>query len=88
MVMTAVIAPARTPEEERCHRRAAWPIRQFRLGEEPGEDLSATTTAEERLAMMWPLAVDAFCVRGGSSAASPRAHWPVKVRRLGDPEAD
>jgi hypothetical protein len=86
--MTTVIAPVRTPEEERRRRRAAWPIRQFRLGEEPGDDLAATTTAEERLAMMWPLAVDAFCVGGLPNVASPRAHWPVKVRRLGDPEAD
>lgn len=77
-----------TAAEERRRKRAAWPIRQFRLGEEPGEDLSATTSAEERLAMMWPMAVDAFCVRGASSAAPPRADWPVRVRRLGDPEAD
>lgn len=86
--MTAVIAPARTPEEERRHRRAAWPIRQFRLGEEPGEDLSASTTAEDRLAMMWPLALDAFSLGAAEGKALPRADWPVKVRRLGEPEAD
>jgi len=86
--MSSGPAPVDTAAEERRRKRAAWPIRQFRLGGEPSEDLSATTTAEGRLAMMWPLAVDAFCVRGVSSAASPRAAWPVKVRRLGDPEAD
>lgn len=88
MAMNAAIAPTGTPEEERRHRRASWPIRQFRLGEEPGEDLSATTTAEERLSMMWPLALDAFSAGNSLSEALPRADWPVKVRRLGDPEAD
>jgi hypothetical protein len=86
--MTAVIAPIRTPEEERRHRRAAWPVRQFRLGEEPGEDLSATTTAQERLAMMWPLALDAFSAGRVLSPAPPRAEWPVKVGRLDELEAD
>lgn len=29
-----------------------WPVRVYRLGEEPTDDLSATTTADERLAMV------------------------------------
>ena len=88
MVMNATIAPVRTPEEERRHRRADWPVRRFRLGDEPDEDLSSTSTAEERLAMMWPLALDAFSLANESLESSPRSHWPVKVRRLGDPEVD
>ena len=88
MVMSVATATARTPEEERRHRRAAWPIRQFPLGEEPGDDLSAVTTAEERLEMMWVLALDAFSPRSSWTPAPPRADWVVKVRRLGDPEAD
>lgn len=39
-------------------------MRSFRLGEEPGDDLSDTTTAAERLAMMWPLAVEAWTLSG------------------------
>ena len=40
--------------EARRTARAGWPVRKFRLEDAPGPDLSATTTAEERLAMMWP----------------------------------
>ena len=86
--MTAVIPHAGTPEEERRRRRATWPIRHFRLGEEPGDDLATMLTAEERVAMMWPLAVDGFCMRDARPAVLPRSGWPVKVRRLGDPEVD
>ncbi len=48
----------------RRRARAAWPARVFELGREPSDDLSDRTTAEERLAMMWPLAVDAWTTSG------------------------
>jgi hypothetical protein len=35
----------------RAAQRSNWPVRRYRLGEEPSDDLSASTTAEERLAM-------------------------------------
>ncbi len=88
MVMTASSAPVRSPEDERRHRRAAWPVRRFGLGQEPNEDLSSTTTADERLAMMWPLAMDAFSFAQGMTERPSRDAWPVRVRRLGDPEVD
>lgn len=50
--------------EERAAKRRDWPIAKYKLGEEPGENLSATTTAEERLAMMWPLALEAWRLAG------------------------
>src|SRR3954454_330768 len=37
----------------RAAARKSWPIRVYRLGEDPDEDLSDTTTASERLEMMW-----------------------------------
>ncbi|MEO8501992.1 MAG: hypothetical protein ABI565_13825 [Vicinamibacteria bacterium] len=77
---------ASIPEPERRRRRATWPVRRFPLGEEPGDDLSATTTAEERLAMMRPLAEDAFS--RSASELIPRSQWPVRIRRLGDPGVD
>jgi len=86
--MTAPGAPVTTPEDARRQGRGAWPVRRFRLGEEPGEDLGATTTAEERLAMMWPLALDAFSLGNTPLQALPRPDWPVRVRRLGDLEVD
>ena len=86
--MRETSAPVRTPEDERRDLRADWPVRRFRLGDEPNEDLSSTTTGEERIAMMWPLALDAFSIGRATTEASPRAHWLVKIRRLGDSEGD
>ena len=86
--MTSTVAPTETSEEERRLRRATWPIQRYRLGEEPSDDLSAVTTVEERIAMMWPLAVDAFSHNGGLSERTPRHTWPVRIRRLGAPGVD
>jgi hypothetical protein len=63
--------------------RGHWPVRKFRLGEEPSDDLSATTTAEERLAMMWPLALEAWSLTGKPLADYARSEAPVRVIRLG-----
>ncbi len=86
--MSSTSVPARTAEEERRARRASWPVRRFRLGDEPNEDLSSTTTADERIAMMWPLALDAFSIEASRANRSPRDRWPVKFRRLGEAEVD
>ena len=86
--VSATSVPVQTPADKRRDRRASWPVRRFRLGEEPGEDLSSTTTVEDRLAMMWPLALDAFSVVPSRSDRTSRARWPVKVRRLGEAEVD
>ena len=61
--------------------RAAWPVRVFALGDEPSDDLSGRTTAEERLAMMWPLAVDAWTASGRPLPEYPRHLMPVRVIR-------
>jgi hypothetical protein len=62
--------------------RQSWPVRVHRLGDEPGDDLSATTTAEERLAMMWPLALEAFTLSGRALRGYRRSEAPVTVQRL------
>jgi hypothetical protein len=64
--------------------RGSWPVRVYRLGAEPSDDLSASTTPEERLAMMWPLAVEAFSLSGRPTRAYRRADAPVVLRRLGE----
>jgi len=38
--------------DESRARRGSWPVRKFRLGSEPSDDLSDSTTAEERLEMI------------------------------------
>jgi hypothetical protein len=66
----------------RAAARRAWPVRVYRLGEEPPADLSAVTTAEGRLAMMWPLALEAWSVAGRALPTYDRATMPVRVRRM------
>jgi hypothetical protein len=63
-------------------RRAArhnWPIRVYKLGEEPADDLSATTTAAERLAMMWPLTLQVWALTGRPLPDYKRSETPIRV---------
>jgi hypothetical protein len=69
---------------ERARRRSAWPVRSFRLGEEPGDDLSETTTVGERLSMMWPLAVEAWTLSGRELPTYERRHLPTRLYRPGE----
>ena len=73
---------------ERATRRSEWVVRRYALGHEPGADLSAFTTAEERLEMMWPLALDAWKLTGRPLPDYVRSTMPVKRRRLGDRDPD
>jgi hypothetical protein len=54
----------------------------YRLGSEPSDDLGASTTAEARLEMMWPLAVEAWTFAGRSIPNYPRRQTPITVRSL------
>ena len=65
----------------RARARASWPIARYALGHEPSDDLSATTTADERLAMMWPLALDAWAAMGEPIPDYPRSEAPGRVIR-------
>ena len=65
----------------RRRERAAWPVEVFELGTEPSDDLSDRTTAEERLAMMWPLAVEAWTTSGRPLPDYPRHRMPCRVIR-------
>ena len=70
---------ADSAEEARRAARAQWPVRKVRLEDESGPDLSATTTAEERLAMMWPLACEAWSLAGRAMPEYPRDRMPIRV---------
>jgi hypothetical protein len=72
----------------RAAARRQWPIRGYRLGEEPGEDLSATTTAAERMAMVWRLSLDAWAMTGRPLPNYRREDTPGRVIRPGDADAD
>ncbi|HEX9092725.1 MAG TPA: hypothetical protein VF902_01960 [Coriobacteriia bacterium] len=64
--------------------RQSWPIRRFRLGEEPGDDLSRTTTVEERLQMVEELSAEAWALTGKPLPSYPRHETPIVRRRLRD----
>ena len=67
---------------EELPRRNALPVRLFRLGEEPSDDLTSSTSAEERFEMVAMLS--ARMVEFSPKPASPpmpRGH-PVRVVRL------
>lgn len=59
--------------------RSHWPVRRFTLATQPPEDLSGETTAEERLEMMWPLALDAWTLAGLLLPDYPRGAAPVRL---------
>jgi hypothetical protein len=73
---------------ERATRRSEWAVRRYALGQEPRADLSASTSAEQRLAMMRPLALDAWKLTGRPLPDYVRSTMPVKRRRLGDRDSD
>ncbi len=62
--------------------RSSWPVRRYRLGGEPSDDLGATTTPDERLAMMWPLALEAWSLARRPIPDYSRAQTPVRRSRL------
>lgn len=73
-------------DPERTARAAArktWPIRVYRLGEEPPDDLLATTTAAERVEMVWQITLDAWELAGRKIPDYPRSEAPVRVIRSG-----
>jgi len=63
-------------------------VRRYTAGHEPSDDLSADTTPEERLAMMWPLAVEAWRLSGRPLPDYDRAHIPARLFQPGEPRAD
>jgi len=70
---------SRDAARKRAEDRKGWPVRIVRQGEEPSESLLHTTTAEERLAMMWPLAQEAWALTGRPMPELPRGEWPIRI---------
>ena len=74
-------------EQERKRRAAArrqWPMRVVELDEDEVEDLSATTTMEERLAMVWRLTLDSWASSGRPIPNYRREDTPGRVVSLVD----
>jgi hypothetical protein len=80
----------RRPEDvaQRRLARAGWPVSVHRLDEEPSDDLSATTTPAERIAMMAELAEAAFRVTGRPLPSYERHAIPGRLFQPGEPRPD
>jgi hypothetical protein len=61
------------------HVREAMPIHVYRLGDEPGNDLSAQTTAAERLQMVAELSERFWALTGNPTPTYSRAKMPGTV---------
>ncbi len=70
-------------ESTRPDDRRSWPVRLCRLGAEPPEDLSTITSVAARLAMMWPLALEAWSLAGRELPRYSRRETPLSFRSLG-----
>ncbi len=61
--------------------RRPWPVRLYRLGDEPGDDLSAVSTPEERLAMVAELSRRMWELTGRPAPSYSRPGMPGRVFR-------
>lgn len=61
------------------HSHGAWSARVYRLGEEPGEDVSSGTTAEQRLGMVWELTARMWLLTGRPLPTYVRSEMPIVV---------
>ena len=68
-------------EGAKAAARRVTQARVVRLGEEPGDDLSATTTVEERLAMVSELSRRMWELTGRPLPTYTRATLPARVIR-------
>ena len=62
-------------------RRRSTPARVYRLGDEPRDNLSSTTTADERLEMVALLSRRMWELTGQAFVRHDRATLPVRVIR-------
>lgn len=62
---------------ERADAGASWPVRRT-TNEQQSDDLSSETTPAQRLAMMWPLALEAWRVAGKPIPDYPRHETPIR----------
>ena len=66
---------------DRAAVRQTWPVRVYRLGEEPGDDLSAVTTPEQRLEMVAVLTQRMWELTGHPAPSYRREEMPGRVIR-------
>jgi hypothetical protein len=70
-------------ESERRASRAAWPVRRYRLGEEPPDTYPASLSPEERVLLVGVLSarVAEFTPNAPDAPPYTRATMPIRVIR-------
>ena len=63
--------------------RPDYPIRKIRIGEDERDPHLESTTAEERILMMWPLTVQAWAFKGEDVSESRLQRHVVHIFRRG-----
>lgn len=64
-----------------CVSRRQWPVREFELGAEPARDALDRSTVDQRIAIMWSLAREAWAVAGKPIPKYERRDMPGAVFR-------
>ncbi len=75
-----VTDPEEAAREARRQARANWPIRKYKLGEEPPDDLSHLSP-DERVAAVWRITLAAWTLAGNKLPNLPRSQWPGTIIR-------
>ncbi len=70
------------PDDPIPSTRTNWPVRILAAGEQSTDDLSASSTAEERLEMVWVLSRRMWELTGHRSPALARENIPIRILRL------
>jgi len=77
-----MVRDQKDPAGLRAAQRRSWPVHKYRMGSDPSDDLSESTTAEQRLEMMWPLTLEAWSLTGQPIPDYTRSNTPIRrVRR-------
>jgi len=71
----------RVAREARRRTGSVQLLRWYRLGDEPAKALLVMTTATERLAMVWELAVAVYGTACVDRRSVPRERWPARMIR-------
>ena len=66
--------------DARRRARASWPVRRYRLGEEPPDDTSHLSP-DDRVALVWEVTLRAWRLSGRELPDVPRSQWPGRMIR-------
>lgn len=66
---------------ERRKRATEWPLRRYRLGEEPKRDPLDASTVDERIGMMWRLSKEGWSVARREMPTYQRSSMPGQMVR-------